>query len=57
MAAIQSYIPASQIIFGSDYPYVSMESNLKELRERRLNGRQMQAIETENVLRLMPQLA
>ncbi len=56
MAAIQSYIPASQIIFGTDYPYVSIESNLKELRERHLNARQMQGISTDNVLRLMPRL-
>lgn len=56
MAAIQSYIPASHIIFGTDYPYVSIESNLKELRERHLSGRQMQAIETDNVLRLLPRL-
>lgn len=57
MAAIQSYIPATQIIFGTDYPYVSIESNLKELRERHLSGRQMQAIERDNVLRLMPRLS
>jgi len=57
MAAIQSYVPATQIIFGSDYPYVSIESNLKELRERHLGGRQTRAIETDNVLRLMPRLS
>lgn len=56
MAAIQSYVPASQILFGTDYPYVSMESNLQELRARRLQGRQAQAIERDNVLHLMPQL-
>jgi predicted TIM-barrel fold metal-dependent hydrolase len=57
MAAIQSYVPATQIIFGTDYPYVSMESNLKELRERHLDRHQLQAIETDNVLRLMPRLS
>ncbi|HEY0747907.1 MAG TPA: amidohydrolase family protein [Steroidobacteraceae bacterium] len=57
MAAIQSYIPASQIMFGTDYPYVSMESNLKELRERRLSSALMRGIERDNVLRLMPQLS
>jgi predicted TIM-barrel fold metal-dependent hydrolase len=57
MAALQSYVPATQIIFGTDYPYVSMESNLKELRERHLDGRQTRAIETDNVLRLMPRLS
>ena len=57
MAAIQSYVPATQIMFGTDYPYVSIESNLKELRERHLSERQMQAIERDNVLRLMPRLS
>jgi predicted TIM-barrel fold metal-dependent hydrolase len=57
MAAIQSYVPASQIMFGTDYPYVSVESNLRELRERHLQGRQTQAIEMDNALRLMPQLS
>lgn len=56
MAAIQSYIPATQIMFGTDYPYVSMESNLKELRDRHLDRHQTQAIERDNVLRLMPRL-
>jgi predicted TIM-barrel fold metal-dependent hydrolase len=57
MAAVQNYVPASQVLFGTDYPYVSMESNLKELRERRLGGRLTEAIERANVLRLMPQLS
>jgi predicted TIM-barrel fold metal-dependent hydrolase len=56
IAAILSYIPAAQIIFGTDYPYVSIENNLKELRERHLNARQTQAITSDNVLRLMPRL-
>jgi predicted TIM-barrel fold metal-dependent hydrolase len=56
MAAIQSYVPATQILFGTDYPYVSIENNLKELHERHLNGRQMQAIARDNVLRLIPRL-
>ncbi len=57
MAAIQNYVPASQIIFGTDYPYVSIENNLMELHQRHLNARQMQAISTDNVLRLMPRLS
>jgi 6-methylsalicylate decarboxylase len=57
MAAILSYIPVTQIMFGTDYPYVSIESNARELHERRLPKAQMQAIQRGNVLRLMPQLA
>ena len=57
MAAIQSYIPASQIMFGTDYPYVSNENNLTELRARHLPKGQLQAIARGNALRLLPQLA
>ncbi|MEP6883215.1 MAG: amidohydrolase family protein [Gammaproteobacteria bacterium] len=57
MAAIQSYIPATQIMFGTDYPYVSTEKNLQELGERHLTKSQMQAIQRGNALRLMPQLS
>lgn len=57
MAALQSYIPASQILFGTDYPYVSIESNQNELRQRHLSTRQLQAILRDNSLRLMPQLS
>jgi predicted TIM-barrel fold metal-dependent hydrolase len=57
MAAIRNYIPRTQIMFGTDYPYVSKEKNAQELHERRLPGSEMQAIQRGNVLRLMPQLS
>lgn len=57
MAAIRSYIPRTQILFGTDYPYVSIENNAQELRERRLPKSDMQGICRGNMLRLLPQLA
>lgn len=57
MAAILSYIPATQIMFGTDYPYVSIEENARELHDRHLPKMQMQDIQRGNVLRLMPQLS
>jgi predicted TIM-barrel fold metal-dependent hydrolase len=35
-------------VFGSDYPYVSTESQLKELRDIGLSSELLQAIELEN---------
>ncbi len=57
MAAIQNYIPPTQIMFGTDYPYVSIELNAKELHERHLSPAEMAAIQRGNALRLMPQLS
>lgn len=56
MAALQAYVGPSQIIFGTDYPYVSVDDNVRELHERRLPDAVMQAIQRSNVVRLMPQL-
>jgi predicted TIM-barrel fold metal-dependent hydrolase len=57
MAAIMSYVPASQILFGTDYPFVRVETNTSELQQRRLGPSELAAIQRDNVLRLMPQLA
>jgi 6-methylsalicylate decarboxylase len=57
MAAILSYVPASQILFGTDYPFVRVETNANELQQRQLGPSELAAIQRDNVLRLMPQLA
>jgi predicted TIM-barrel fold metal-dependent hydrolase len=57
MAAIMSYVPTSQILFGTDYPFVRVETNARELHDRKLAAADMAAIQRNNVLRLMPQLA
>lgn len=57
MAALRSYVAPSQIMFGTDYPYVSMESNVREFQERRLPASEMLGIQRGNALQLMPQLA
>ena len=36
MAALLQYVPVTQILFGTDYPYVSIESNAQELVARHL---------------------
>lgn len=57
MAALLNYVPSSQVLFGTDFPYVTVESNLKDLGERRLSSEDMTAIQRSNALRLLPQLA
>jgi predicted TIM-barrel fold metal-dependent hydrolase len=57
MAAIMSYVPVGQILFGTDFPFVRIETNATELRERQLTSSDMAAIQHDNAVGLMPQLA
>jgi 6-methylsalicylate decarboxylase len=55
MAALMELVPVSQILFGSDYPYFTLEENVAGLAEIRLNAAERQAINRGNAARLMPQ--
>ncbi len=57
MAALKSYIPNSQILFGTDYPYVAIGKNVRELHARHLRPSELRAIESGNVLKLIPGLS
>ena len=57
MAAILNYVPHSQILFGTDYPFVRVETNAREMHDRHLSKADMLAVQRGNVLKLMPQLA
>jgi predicted TIM-barrel fold metal-dependent hydrolase len=57
MAALLNYVPKSQVLFGTDYPYVSIEDNLKEIGQRGLGAADLAAFQRTNVLRILPQLA
>jgi predicted TIM-barrel fold metal-dependent hydrolase len=56
MAALLNYVPKTQVLFGTDYPYVSIEDNLQDFGERRLPAADVAAIQHGNVRRLLPQL-
>ncbi len=56
MAALLKFAPLSQVLFGSDHPYVTDEVNLNDLRRSNLPAREMTAILYENAQRLVPQL-
>jgi predicted TIM-barrel fold metal-dependent hydrolase len=56
MAALLKLVPASQVVFGSDYPYVPIAAQAESLRKLGLANSEVQAIESGNAIRLMPRL-
>lgn len=56
LAALRAFTEPGHILFGSDYPYVSLERGLKDLGLARLTLSQRQAIERNNALKLIPTL-
>jgi len=56
MAALLALVPASQVLFGSDYPYYSVAENVAEFDKLKLTPSQRRAIERGNAERLLPRL-
>ena len=54
--ALPIFAPLSQVLFGSDHPYVSDADNMVDLKAAGLSQAQMNAILYENAERLLPQL-
>jgi predicted TIM-barrel fold metal-dependent hydrolase len=57
MAGLLKFVPVSQVVFGSDYPYYSLEENVANLAEIPLTVAERQAIDRGNASRLMPRFA
>jgi 6-methylsalicylate decarboxylase len=57
MAALMSLVPASQIVFGTDYPFVPIEVTADGMRTLKLSTKDLQAIGRDNALALLPRLA
>jgi predicted TIM-barrel fold metal-dependent hydrolase len=53
MAALLKLIPGSQVVFGSDYPYVPIATQAAALRSQGLAGDLVAAIESGNAKRLL----
>jgi len=49
--------PVSHIVFGSDYPYFSLEENVQGLAKIDLTAAQRQAVDRGNVARILPKYA
>jgi 6-methylsalicylate decarboxylase len=56
MAALQKLVPMSQITYGTDYPYFSLDQ-IAALRRLGLPPRDLQAIASGNIERLIPRLS
>jgi predicted TIM-barrel fold metal-dependent hydrolase len=56
MAAILKFASVSQILFGTDYPYVSVVENANDLAKAGLSPADLMAVERDNAIRLMPGL-
>jgi predicted TIM-barrel fold metal-dependent hydrolase len=56
MAALLKYVPVSQVLFGTDYPYVSVTENVSDLAKIGLSPDDLKAIETDNAARLVARL-
>ena len=56
LAALTRFVPASQILFGTDYPAEPIETTTKPLAEFGLSAKDLQAIDRGNAERLFPRL-
>jgi predicted TIM-barrel fold metal-dependent hydrolase len=55
IAALLKMVPASQVTYGTDYPYFQLDQN-KDLHQLGLSAADIQAIESGNAMRLLPSL-
>ena len=55
MAALLKLVPASQVTYGSDYPYFGLDQ-MKSLEQLGLPAGDLKAIGSENAMRLIPRL-
>jgi 6-methylsalicylate decarboxylase len=56
LAALTALVPSSQILFGSDFPFVAIETTTGPLEQAGLSATQTQAINRENAEWLFPRL-
>ena len=54
MTALKSLVGAAQIVFGSDYPFVSVLDTMQGLQHSGLSAAELRGIEVENALRIFP---
>ncbi len=56
MSALTAVVPTSQIVFGTDFPWMTSEHHVKGLKECGVfSDADLRAIDIENVARMMPQ--
>jgi predicted TIM-barrel fold metal-dependent hydrolase len=57
MAALREFVPMTQVLFGTDYPYWNIQTFVDGLARLGLPAADLRAIERENALRLFPKYA
>jgi predicted TIM-barrel fold metal-dependent hydrolase len=57
MAALRSLVPVTQILFGSDNPYVPLAETVHGMTQLGLSAADFRAIGRDNALKLMPRLS
>jgi len=57
VAALTTFIPTSQILFGSDFPYRGLGETADSMAQLGLSASDLQAIGRENALALLPRLS
>ncbi|MDB5648923.1 MAG: metal-dependent hydrolase [Hyphomicrobiales bacterium] len=57
LAALRAVVPMSQILYGSDSPFVSPQKGIATLTSATLTLQERSAIECDNALRLLPRLS
>ena len=56
LKAVLDIVPMSHLLFGTDYPFWSPETTVKGLAGLKLSAADLQAIERDNALKLLPTL-
>lgn len=56
MAALLKLVPESQVVFGTDYPYVPIAAQADALKKLDLSAGQLRAIESGSAANLLPRL-
>ena len=48
MSALLKLVPPTQVVYGSDYPYLPMDTQVRSLNELGLGGEVLEMIEHKN---------
>lgn len=56
LASLTKLVPVSQIVFGTDFPYRTAADHVKGLADYGFSAGDLQAIDRDNAVRLMPRL-
>jgi predicted TIM-barrel fold metal-dependent hydrolase len=56
IAALRGMAPTSQILFGTDYPFVKVAADIEDLQQTQFSQSEREAIERGNAMALLPRL-